>query len=484
MHAIINTLRRAVIIGLGALILSEEVSNAYAGGIGVALMGVLALALERSGGERLGAHPTAAARALLVALPVALLCTPAAHDHIWPVPDPMLDLLPPTAAGARARLPVLPACAKASGPREHVIARRFGAIAPLSACNAAHPRMNIGDFTQTLVSMQLVHAWPRLLDRDNGDGSLTGAAGRVRRGAVSPPTLAIFNAWWGQALRSSSADGCPELGSHLRPVLLGVHASGAFAARLQRCPSQVAWLRSWGPVGARDFGTLQLLRRLHVPAYFSGCPTSLLRRPPGVVAPSDHHTAPVLIVDVAENDLPRVPKELRERATFLAQSGNNCSREFGLRMAALRLRQFAEAGLVITTRLHAASPALAVGTRVVFVTGELAGGGGGRLAGMDQFFWTNAEADRLPSWLDVPLHKAPNAWRRMQLRLRERLSSACESFSSDLAEGAGRQSQRKQAQPAGVGGAEKQNHSRAAKAARQAPGLGVFHAASSAIIGR
>ena len=50
----------------------------------------------------------------------------------------------------------------------------------------------------------------------------------------------------------------------------------------------------------------------------------------------------MLIVDVAENDLPRVPKELRERATFLAQSGNNCSREFGLRMAALRLRQFAE----------------------------------------------------------------------------------------------------------------------------------------------
>ena len=31
-----------------------------------------------------------------------------------------------------------------------------------------------------------------------------------------------------------------------------------------------------------------------------------------------------------------------------------------------------------------------------------AGGAGGRLEGMDRFFWTNADADKLASWFDVP----------------------------------------------------------------------------------
>jgi drug/metabolite transporter (DMT)-like permease len=46
-HAVINTLRRAVIIGISALLLGEHVSGTYFCGIAVALVGVLALSLSK-----------------------------------------------------------------------------------------------------------------------------------------------------------------------------------------------------------------------------------------------------------------------------------------------------------------------------------------------------------------------------------------------------------------------------------------------------
>ena len=113
-----------------------------------------------------------------------------------------------------------------------------------------------------------------------------------------------------------------------------------------------------------------------------------------------------------------MPVAIRQRATVLSQDIECKDTSQMLPLTQQRLRELATAGLIITTRLHVASPALAMGVRVIFVPGQLAGGGGGRLNGMDHFFWTNDDADLLPSWYDIPRQpKYEAGWHEMRSRL-------------------------------------------------------------------
>jgi hypothetical protein len=285
---------------------------------------------------------------------------------------------------------------------------QFGAIAAISRCKGrAHA--NLGDYVQTIAALQWLPTAARgdalLFDRDNGSLAVTPSAARI---------IVWFNAWWAIAW--------PRGPPHARivPILTGVHVSASFKAQLHNDVRVLAWFRKHAPVGVRDFGTLRLFQSLGVPAWFSGCPTALLQRPPDVPPPvEDGRSGPTLLIDVPNSSLVSVPSAVRRRAVMLAQNYDGCADERTmLRLTRRRLRELATAGLVVTTRLHVASPALAMGVRVVFVPGELAGGGGGRLEGMDRFFWTNTDADQLQSWYDLPRRpKDERGWREMRTRL-------------------------------------------------------------------
>ena len=236
-------------------------------------------------------------------------------------------------------------------------------------------------------------------DRDNG------SLATPRKGI----TVVWFNAWWGEAWPHART---PH--KNIVPILTGVHASGSFAQQLAHSERMRAWFRRHGPVGARDFGTVRLFSSLGIPAWFSGCPTSLTSRPANLPPPaSDARAAPVIIIDVPAID--RVPQYIAARAKTLSQNTAGCGHD-DFALARQQLREMASAGLVITTRLHVASPAVAMGVRVIFVTqSALAGGGGGRLEGMNQFFWTDRDADLLPSWYDVPRGpKNRSGWEAMR----------------------------------------------------------------------
>ena len=252
---------------------------------------------------------------------------------------------------------------------------------------------NIGDGMQSLVHVQNYRSIATRVDRD---------APVERKGNL------VLNAWWGQVPSSPPLD-------EERTSATGMYFSSA--------PIPRAWLRFLRrrrTVGARDMATLDRLRRADVRnAQFSGCPTSTLKRPTRARPVSSE--SDVLIIDVHESDLHRIPPSLVNRAVFLTQDVHNCSVDI-VRSASDRLVRLAEASLVVTTRLHVAMPCLAIGTPVVFLHQHLAGGSDDRLSGLSRFL-TSLELANTNGW-SSPQVQHRDEFDAMRSQLNEVLSAS------------------------------------------------------------
>lgn len=125
-----------------------------------------------------------------------------------------------------------------------------------------------------------------------------------------------------------------------------------------------SWLNRYGPVGARDNYTLELLRKFYIKSYFSGCITLTLKPFENV----EKHDK-IVAVDISKELQGYIAKQTGETPIFrthkLALSQYGLEQRFMLVEEYLKLYQGAK--LVVTSRLHAALPAIALGTPVLFV---------------------------------------------------------------------------------------------------------------------
>lgn len=125
-----------------------------------------------------------------------------------------------------------------------------------------------------------------------------------------------------------------------------------------------SWLKRYGPVGARDDHTLELLRRFNIEAYFSGCITLTLKRFSGV-----EMNGKIVAVDVSKELQKHIAEQTGEfpvcKTHKLLLSEYEIEQRFALVEEYLKFYQGAK--LVVTTRLHAALPAIALGTPVLFI---------------------------------------------------------------------------------------------------------------------
>jgi beta-1,3-N-acetylgalactosaminyltransferase 2 len=244
-------------------------------------------------------------------------------------------------------------------------------------CGVAHEQ-NIGDGIQSLVSVQHFRGISRTIDRDV---------------AIKGAGNVFMNAWWG-----SFPSEPPTQETNAMPF--GMHMSEHAAASLSAAWKR--WFLRQDKVGIRDTKSLERASRAGLTnAYFSGCPTSILRRPTRAKQKAD---GGILVIDVHPSDLKYIPQDLLNRATFLTQIVHNCSVNI-LKAAANRLVAIAEASLVVTSRLHVAMPSLAVGTSVVFVNKHLAGGSSDRLEGLSRFLPTIHTA-KAYGWFDLKAQDA------------------------------------------------------------------------------
>lgn len=133
-------------------------------------------------------------------------------------------------------------------------------------------------------------------------------------------------------------------------------------------PEGVNYLKKHAPIGCRDRGTVEVLKRYGVDAYYSGCLTlTFPQRSVDVSNPPQD----VFIVGVDKAVEKIIPKDIKRQAIRVNQSsmrlpyiGADIKRE----LASQLLDSYKKhAKLVITSKIHCAMPCLALGIPVVFL---------------------------------------------------------------------------------------------------------------------
>lgn len=157
-----------------------------------------------------------------------------------------------------------------------------------------------------------------------------------------------------------------NISSKIKPVFLAVtlgsrHKDSYFNEY------NIEYLEKYEPIGCRDEVTMKVLQEHGIEAYLNGCLTATLPR---------RRKAPALgktyIVDAPLELEKYIPADILANAKCMTQqyycSKENFSREELVEEIKVQYREYEkEAALVITSRLHVASPCMAMGIPVIFV---------------------------------------------------------------------------------------------------------------------
>lgn len=143
------------------------------------------------------------------------------------------------------------------------------------------------------------------------------------------------------------------------------------------------YFKQYAPIGCRDYGTVELFQNKGIDAYYSGCLTLTIKRP------QVEKDNAIIFVDpfghdgnwnypCPGNNFPgriweKIAKDVRDQSRFLSHSfaWNFAPAHLRLELAKEFINIYARAKFVITSRIHAALPCLAIGTPVLLITTKL-----------------------------------------------------------------------------------------------------------------
>ena len=187
-------------------------------------------------------------------------------------------------------------------------------------------------------------------------------------------------------------------------------------------PESVEYLRKHGPVGARDYATLQFFQNHDIESYFSGCVTLTLQRDERIQL-QDY----VLAVDISDRLYEFLVKRTGRTIIRISPYGDfDLSERDRMTVAEQFLALYQSAAAVVTTRLHATLPSLALETPVLLIKEE------GRYdpqryAGLGELARNVYEDEYLADYLLFDLDNPPINPDRY-LSLRETLIERCRAF--------------------------------------------------------
>jgi len=193
----------------------------------------------------------------------------------------------------------------------------------------------------------------------------------------------------------------------IKPLFISF-ALGEYALKQVLSKESIAYFKQHGPVGCRDYYTRDLLHKHGVNTYFSGCVTLTL--PPS----QEKRTDEIILTDLDPTVVQHLPSNILEQATVLRHGSGipwerisdrlrgispqvyNLTKRTKVHIALGAAQQwwvkqteteqkikdrfkasrdlinrYSKAKLVITSRLHATLPNLALGTPVIFVPRDL-----------------------------------------------------------------------------------------------------------------
>ncbi len=206
---------------------------------------------------------------------------------------------------------------------------------------------NIGDEIQSLAARQFLRQIDYLIDRET--------ISSFRADRPDEQVKVIFNGWFCHFPENFG----PVPG--IKPLAVSIHVTPRARERFAD-PRLLSFLAANGPVGARDFDTLEFFHSVGLDAYFSGCLTMTLPRPD--VAPSGN----VVLNDVPPEVIGHVAGMTMRNLLLTRHSGHiEHSPHLRLAKAESLLASYAAAHAVITTRLHCAMPCVAMETPVLLL---------------------------------------------------------------------------------------------------------------------
>ena len=214
---------------------------------------------------------------------------------------------------------------------------------------------NIGDEVQSIAAKRFLPRVDYYFDRDNIDGTDTG----------DDEVKIIMNGWF-----THKPENWPPKNKNINPLLIAMHVEqDALNGRVAKAfvtDESKRFLNEHGPVGARNYPTLELLNKNGVEAYFSGCVTLTLKPDPRIKR-QDY----VLAVDVSDKVFDNIKSRTKRRVIRLdTYRSPDMTREEKFALAYYWLYLYQSAHAVVTTRLHTMLPCLAFQTPVFAIAGR------------------------------------------------------------------------------------------------------------------
>ena len=170
------------------------------------------------------------------------------------------------------------------------------------------------------------------------------------------PVILPLQGWFGHNVKGAELF---PLSPRITPVFVGFHC-------LSRNVADAGTLKKYEPIGCRDEATWRFLRGMGVEAYISGCLTvTLPARDPSQAGDE------VLLMDADRELLPFLPEwtkghtaELRQEC-YDAPGGYLEQAAYFEEKAREQYRRMSRARMIVTSRLHCAGPATAMGIPVI-----------------------------------------------------------------------------------------------------------------------
>ena len=215
---------------------------------------------------------------------------------------------------------------------------------------------NLGDDVQTIAQMQFIPKGSKtiIVDRENLDKE-------KKRCNV------IMNGWW----MHNDKNFPPH--RNVNPLYIAFHIEKKGLVS----PKAINHFKKYGPIGCRDLHTMKLLKKKGVDAYFSGCLTLTLKNPftnpkRDKIYIVDAHLSSKVTYPWGSNDLLQklIPKHIRDQAEYIEHEIPDSIDKDDMHARQKYVQQnllnkYAQARLVITSRLHCALPCVAYNTPAI-----------------------------------------------------------------------------------------------------------------------
>ena len=219
---------------------------------------------------------------------------------------------------------------------------------------------NLGDEIQSIAAKRFLPRVDYYINRDNIDSATFNKNDTIKL---------IMNGWYMNT--SNGSLHWPPKNKQLAPLLVSMFVQHDFEADLEgdqieklflSKPSQ-EFLSKHAPIGARDKDTLEFFKRNNLQAYFSGCMTLTL-----LPSPKVKKQGYILAVNVSKDVLDFLKtKTIRKIVPLDTMRLSKLTTEEKMIVSQYWLMLYQSAHCVVTTRLHAMLPCLALNTPVLAI---------------------------------------------------------------------------------------------------------------------